>query len=283
MTTADELMGYYYENVEDKMVSRMKETVKDELFKDYPERLRYVAEELLEPKELQKMKQDTDRYNWKKRHYNNSRLIEGFDVLQSTKDAIISRRYHFNDISGNDTSGNDTSGNIQVNAESTALYYKNLVTYDFNRYKKIFESHINSYSSLHTYVKSLKLMADGKRNELNKLNNKIDTYSQNFNIDGRKDDYENKNYDFYYSIQFYVLILYYSLIILYFIFSDYFKESRYKHKYTNIYIIIYILLPFFIKSLLSSIYNIYIFILEKLNLIDDDIISYPYIIDDKNI
>lgn len=295
MVKANELVTYF-ESIQDVAANRIGKVIQDKLFKDYPDRLRALAEEaLLKPDELLQMKKDEDRFNWIKRHYTNSRqskekfsnlkkyfsfkepmenmeTTESISTLLSLIDAIRSRKSHFEDISKNDKI---------PNAEATANHYKNLVNEDFLQYKKTMESHIDNYNSLFTYVKSLKIMADGKRNELNKLNNKIDTYVQNFNIDGRRDEYEDKNYNFYYTIHFYVLILYFSIIIIYFIFSDYFKEKKFKNKYTNILIILYILLPFFLKKILAIIYNFYIYILEKYNLLDDNIISYPYIIEDK--
>ena len=314
MVKADELMNHYYEEVQDDMVETIKETVKDELFKDFGDQLKQVAEEALDPDKRKKIEIDEDRYNWRKKHYGNTRIItnvnENFTNISNRFKNITNNMYDFFNyafkpsikegntnidenttvetqqvltdavISRLNTLGSQT-GNVEANANSVSSEFKALIKSDYDNLKKTFDSHLESYTSLYTYIKSLKLIADGKKSELDKINNKIDTYKQNYYIDGRKDDYMSKNFDFYHTIHFYILLLYFSALIVYFIFSDYFK-SGYKNKYTNLAVLFYILFPFIIKRLLAAIYNIYIHILEKYHLLDDDIISYPYIIDDRS-
>lgn len=314
MVKADELMNYYYEEVQDDMVNTIKETVKDELFKDFDDQLKQVAEEALDPDKHKKMEIDEDRYNWRKKHYGNTRVItnvnknENFTNISNGFKDITNNIYNFfnNAFTISIKEGNrninentdietqqvltdairsryltlgDQSGNVVNNAEIVSSEFKELIKSDYDSLKKTFDSHLESYTSLYTYIKSLKLIADGKKSELDKINNKIDTYKQNYYIDGRKNDYMSKNFDFYHTIHFYILLLYFSVLIVYFIFSDYFKGG-YKNKYTNLAVLFYILFPFIIKRLLVAIYNIYIHILEKYHLLDDNIISYPYIIDD---
>tara|TARA_B100001769_G_scaffold275296_2_gene276934 strand:+ start:1947 stop:2624 length:678 start_codon:yes stop_codon:yes gene_type:complete len=120
-----------------------------------------------------------------------------------------------------------------------------------------------------------------KKNNLTKIQNKIDTYKQNLFIDERKDKYENKNYTFYKSFHFYLLFFYYGLIISYFIFSNFFKEKKYKNLFLISLILLYISIPFILPYLISLIYNVYIYLLEYKN-IKDDVISYPNIIEDQN-
>ena len=120
-----------------------------------------------------------------------------------------------------------------------------------------------------------------KRNNLEKIQNKIDTYKQNLFIDERKDKYENNNYIFYKSFHFYLLFFYYGLIISYFIFSNFFKEKKYKNIFLISLILLYISIPFILPYLISLIYNVYIYLLEYKN-IKDNVISYPNIIEDKN-
>tara|TARA_B100000902_G_scaffold158640_1_gene154621 strand:- start:1081 stop:1770 length:690 start_codon:yes stop_codon:yes gene_type:complete len=120
-----------------------------------------------------------------------------------------------------------------------------------------------------------------KKNNLTKIQNKIDTYKQNLFIDDRKDKYENKNYTFYKSFHFYLLFFYYGLIISYFIFSNFFKEKKYKNIFLISLILLYISIPFILPYLMSLIYNVYIYLLEYKN-IKEDVISYPNIIEDEN-
>ena len=120
-----------------------------------------------------------------------------------------------------------------------------------------------------------------KKNNLTKIQNKIDTYKQNLFIDDRKDKYENKNYTFYKLFHFYLLFFYYGLIISYFIFSNFFKEKKYKNIFLISLILLYISIPFILPYLLSLIYNVYIYLLEYKN-IKEDVISYPHIIEDVN-
>ena len=143
-----------------------------------------------------------------------------------------------------------------------------------------YEGLLKSYKSIEQYYKSLKSIIASKKKELNKFSNKVDTYKQNLYIDGRKDNYENKNYDFYKTINFYIIILYYSLLVCYFIFSSFFQEKKYNNRILVLLIILYISIPFIISYLLSLIHYGYEYIIETNNL-RGEIISYPYIIEDR--
>tara|TARA_Y100000748_G_C15455290_1_gene472621 strand:+ start:79 stop:936 length:858 start_codon:yes stop_codon:yes gene_type:complete len=151
---------------------------------------------------------------------------------------------------------------------------------EINKLKKYNETFLNSYRILETNFKSLRSIINSKLKELNKFSNKIDTYKQNLYIDGRKDSYENSNYDFYKSIYFYIVLFYYILIISYFIFTPFFQDKKYKNIKLVSLIVLYIFIPFMLPYLLSLIYNVYEYILESNNL-RGEIISYPYIIEDK--
>ena len=155
------------------------------------------------------------------------------------------------------------------------------------RYKKQLDEHnltietyLDSYYALYTNKVSIDYLVAEKMKNLNKIQNKIDTYKQNLFIDSRKDTYENSNYDFYKSIYFYVLLVYYILVISYFIFTPFFQEKKYLNYKLVIIIVLYIFFPFILPYLLSLIYNVYEYIIETNNL-REEIISYPYIIEDK--
>ena len=155
--------------------------------------------------------------------------------------------------------------------EENTFFRKNEDTYD---------TLLKNYRSLEEYYNSLKALIRSKKNELNKTKNKLFTYKQNLYIDGRKDSYQNSNLDFYKSLNFYILIFYYSLLVCYFIFTPFFQEERYKNTMLVSLIILYIFIPYILGYILELINSLYEYILESNNLVGD-IISYPYIIEDR--
>ena len=153
-------------------------------------------------------------------------------------------------------------------------FHNNLQSQTKGRFENVF------YKSLYNYQVTIGGLIDGKMKELQKTSNKIDTYKQNLFIDSRKDNYENSNYDFYKSIYFYILLIYYVLLISYIIFTPFFQEKKYLNYKLVIIIVLYIFIPFILPYLLSLIYNVYEYVIE-INNLRGEIISYPYIIEDK--
>ena len=166
------------------------------------------------------------------------------------------------------------------NVQATIDEMNGTIAHDLSVLINMKDTLLNSYDSLYIYKQSLSAIINSKLKELNKNGNKIDTYNQNLFIDERKDLHEKSNYEFYKSINFYIILFYYSLLICYFIFSPFFKEKKYKNYLLVSIIILYIFLPLILPHLLAIIYNIYLYILESNNL-RDEIISYPYIIEDR--
>lgn len=167
-------------------------------------------------------------------------------------------------------------------------YISNTVDLKYRELIDFYNKKINEFNQILEIYKNIELIFlsesgnyTEKRNNLKKIQNKIDTYKQNLFIDERKDKYENNNYTFYKSFHFYLLFFYYGLIISYFIFSNFFKEKKYKNIFLISLILLYISIPFILPYLISFIYNVYIYLLEYKN-IKDNVISYPYIIEDKN-
>ena len=150
---------------------------------------------------------------------------------------------------------------------------------DLNKLKNYFNSYLKAYDSIYN-SNNIGYLIRVKMKELQKITNKIDNYKQNLFIDSRKDNYENSNYDFYKSINFYILLIYYILVISYLIFTPFFQEKKYLNYKLVIIIILYIFFPFLLPYLLSIIYSVYEYIIETNNL-KGEIISYPYIIEDK--
>lgn len=275
---SDQIVNYVDE-VQDNIVSNVTSTVTDNIISNFDERLQHVAEYALKPEERNKLIQDQDRYGWKSIHYPNTRNYkESFDniqdiqVLKSINDAILSRKLTFEDSTTYSTDCN-------INGEKTGLFFKNMFNNDFDRLNSIMDTFLNNYKSTYKYISSIDSIITDKQQKYNALTNKVDTYKQNYFIDGRKDKYQNNNYDFYKSFNFYILIIYYSLLVIYIIFSDYIKTKKYNNKINNIFILIYISIPIILKHILIFIYNIYIYFIEKFNL-QSDIISYPYIIEE---
>lgn len=160
------------------------------------------------------------------------------------------------------------------------LKYRELIDF-YNKKINEFNKILDIYENMELIFLSESGNYTEKRNNLKKIQNKIDTYKQNLFIDERKDKYENNNYIFYKSFHFYLLFFYYGLIISYFIFSNFFKEKKYKNIFLISLILLYISIPFILPYLISLIYNVYIYLLEYKN-IKDNVISYPNIIEDKN-
>ena len=174
-------------------------------------------------------------------------------------------------------------GNKLCTSEKAKLMVDEIMQKQSNKLTNLdkhFNSYLLSYKNLFNYQLTLESLVYNKKKELQKFSNKIDTYKQNLYIDERKDNYENSNYEFYKSINFYILLFYYSLIIIYFIFTPFFQEKKYLNYKLIIIIVLYIFFPFMLPYILSIIYNIYEYIIETNNL-RGEIISYPYIIEDK--
>tara|TARA_X000000368_G_scaffold403231_1_gene377978 strand:+ start:2718 stop:3599 length:882 start_codon:yes stop_codon:yes gene_type:complete len=232
---------------------------------------------------------ERDEFRWREYYaskvtesfVNNKKIKEGFKegnanripTINFIQDAINSRHSTFKDIV-------DFNEQCETNANISSKDVINTERNDINKLVNYAISGLKSYKTLHEYQISLSALINTKLNELNKSSNKIDTYQQNLYIDGRKDSYENSNYDFYKSINFYILIGYYGLLICYFIFSSFFTEKKYNDYLILSIILFYTFLPIILPYLLSLIYNIYEYIIESNNL-REDIISYPYIIEDK--
>ena len=277
-----------FSEMESNLVEGIKETITDEILPpDFKDRMQILGEYAMTEEQFQKYVEESDKYKWKSVHkpamqkksegYTN--LKEGFNnfndipVINSIANAIEARHNTFvNDA--------DFQNLCQQNALATTSTSIDYEERDLATLKTYFSSFLNSYKSIYNYLISIGGIIDAKIQELQKFTNKVDTYKQNLFIDSRKDKYENSNYDFYKSIYFYVLLVYYVLVISYFIFTPFFQEKKYlDYKLVTI-IVLYIFFPFILPYLLSLIYNVYEYIIETNNL-RGEIISYPYIIEDK--
>tara|TARA_B100001175_G_scaffold317786_1_gene336433 strand:+ start:6549 stop:7421 length:873 start_codon:yes stop_codon:yes gene_type:complete len=273
-----------FDNIQDDLVSGIQETISDEILPpDFQDRMQILSEYTMSPTEFQQYAEETDKYKWRSIHKPNMQKTEGYknlkegmeniEVIQSIRDAINSRHLTFANtptFSRQCTQNADNIANEAIQKERA----------DINKLKNYYNAHLDSYKSIYNYKKDINSIINNKKNELNKFANKIDTYKQNLFIDGRKDKYQNNNYDFYKSIYDYILIFYYGLVVCYFIFTPFFQEQKYKNMLLVSIIILYIILPFLLPYLLSLIHYGYEYIIESNNL-RGEIISYPYIIEDK--
>ncbi len=140
---------------------------------------------------------------------------------------------------------------------------------DLDTLLNFYKTYVDNYKSLYTYKMSMNSIVNSKRNELNKINDKIDGYKKNLFVDNRQDTYQRKNYDFYKTLHFYILILYYSLFVLYLIFSKFISDKMYTNKKLLLFISLYLLLPILLKYILALITDSYIYILEHNNIRED--------------
>lgn len=270
----------------DKVTDIVKEAATDELFTKgkeilQGEKLMGILDKTVNPITANNKQKQKDKNLWSiysentKENYENyldttySETGGTIKTLQYIKDAIRARHNHFNST----TKGLQCGPNINKIMED----FKNEEEENFNQLQKIFNGLKNSNKVANEYNNSMNVLKSGRLNELKGIKSKIDTYKQNLHIDGRKNHYSTKNYEFYKSIYFYVLVLYYFLLGLYFIFSDFYSTQKYKNKYYIIAIILYIIFPFLLNYILSYIYNAYQYYLEYYNL-KEEVVSYPDIV-----
>jgi hypothetical protein len=138
-------------------------------------------------------------------------------------------------------------------------------------------NYVSSYESLYLHKESIIKIINGKLDELDKIQSKIDNYKTNLHVDNRKNNYQSSNYEFYNTVRKYMLILYYSLFILYLIFSNFLREKQYTNKKILLVLAIYLLIPIILSYAINLTYEGYIYFLESNN-IKEDTKSYADII-----
>tara|TARA_B110000444_G_scaffold43272_1_gene39143 strand:- start:3925 stop:4782 length:858 start_codon:yes stop_codon:yes gene_type:complete len=270
-----------FEEMEGNLIKGIRDTIKEEVLPDDFAKKMVVLNEYALP--IDKWRESVivdDKYEWKSKHKPDTKYTSGTttmsEPIQSIKNAIENRHLTFKN---GDPRGFDIDCDRNANAVSSKIIRTEQS--DLDKLKKYYNTYLTSYKSMHNYQLSLGALIDGKQKELNKFSNKMDTYKQNLYIDGRKDTYENSNYDFYKSINYYLLIVYGVLLLAYLIFTPFFQEEKYKNLGLVSIIIVYIMIPFILPSLLALIYMGYEYIIEHNNM-KDDIISYPHIIEDED-
>ena len=150
---------------------------------------------------------------------------------------------------------------------------------DYKQHLNIYNKNLDIYKHVYEYQFYLGGIINEKLMFLDKITNKINTYKQNNFIDNRKNSYLSSNLDFYKNLHFYVFILYYAIFIVFLIFSNFIKDKLYENKYVMIYITVILIIPFILRYILSKIYNLYIYYIER-NYLKLDEISYKYLVEE---
>ena len=264
---------------------------------NFKKRLEYASTYLLTEEQQQKELEDNDAYLWKRFWHGitkktsdpildidplldsdlYSKTLEPFESTIDTPEGIKKAAKSRHDTFAEKSNFQRECGN---NADATSDKILQMEKNDLDKLKTYFESYLKSYKSLFDYKSSLTAILNSKKTELEGVNNKIDTYKQNLFIDSRKDTYTRENYEFYKNIYFFVMILFYSLLVLYLIFSDFIPEKKYFNLNYILLLIVYLFLPIILRYTLAYIHKAYIYLLEYHN-IREEVISYPYIIEDK--
>lgn len=191
-------------------------------------------------------------------------------IYKFVKDAIQERHSKFKDTT-----------TFQTDCKSSSYYSMDkFITEEKKMLDTLFAYYTNfvsSYESLYLHKEAIIRIINGKLDELEKIQSKIDSYKTNLHVDNRKNNYQSSNYEFYSTLRKYMLILYYSLFILYLIFSNFLREKQYTNKKILLILAIYLLIPIILSFAINLTYEGYIYFLESNN-IKEDTKSYADII-----
>jgi hypothetical protein len=229
---------------------------------------------------------DTDQVDpsllekWQQIYYPDSREglqnienMENIDSIKFIRDAIQIRHDVFR---RGENFQQDCTNNAFVSINEFLNQEKN----DLNKLSNYYNTFLSDYESLYRYGANINNIIRSKYRELNNINSKINEYNNSLFVDNRKNNYQQKNFDFYKSIYFYILILYYSLFVLYLIFSNFFSEKQYTNKKLLFIIALYLILPIILKYLINYLVVGYIYLLE-INNWKGPVLSYQDIIERK--
>ena len=191
-------------------------------------------------------------------------------IYKFIKDAIQERHNKFYD---RPTFARDCSDSAYYSMNKFVTEEKQMLDKLFSYYTNF----VSSYESLYLHKESVIKIINGKLDELEKIQSKIDSYKTNLHVDNRKNNYQNSNYEFYKTLRKYMLILYYSLFVLYLIFSNFLREKQYTNKKVLLVLVIYLIIPIILSFAINLTYEGYIYFLESNN-IKEDTKSYADII-----
>ena len=200
---------------------------------------------------------------------------EGFEndnnaVYSFIRTAIIERHARFKDTA---SFSQDCHNNSFYSMKQFIIDEKAML----DKLHKYYTTFVSSYQSLYLHKEGVSKIINGKLDELEKIQSKIDSYKTNLHVDNRKNNYQNNNYEFYITVKYYMLIVYYSLFILFLIFSDFISDKQYTNKKILLILFIYLIIPIILSYLVNITYEGYIYFLEYNN-IKEDTLSYADII-----
>ena len=210
--------------------------------------------------------------------------VRHYKLLDYLRDEHVITRLFYNKVKSNDIS-------------NTEIIAYEILFNNFKNIKKLKTDISNNINIGRSFLHKLKNYTNTNSNlhllskTKNKLQNKIDSYEKHMNIDMKKNKELEKNIENNKKYNYYLIIIYYVILILFFIFSNFIKNKYYKNIIALITIIFYIIAPFVIKYIIYGLYNIWLHILKKFNLLNpdfayEDIIkydSYNYENNDENI
>jgi metal-responsive CopG/Arc/MetJ family transcriptional regulator len=191
-------------------------------------------------------------------------------IYKFVKDAIQERHSKFKDTT---TFQQDCKSSSYYSMDKFITEEKKMLDTLFAYYTNF----VSSYESLYLHKEAVIRIINGKLDELEKIQSKIDSYKTNLHVDNRKNNYQNSNHKFYSTLRKYMLILYYSLFVLYLIFSNFLREKQYTNKKILLVLAIYLLIPIILSFAINLTYEGYIYFLESNN-IKEDTKSYADII-----
>ena len=208
---------------------------------------------------------NTETFNNNNNNNNNKETFVNNDnnkIYKFIKDAIQERHNKFK----------NTASFSQDCRRSSYYSMNKFITEEKVMLDKLFAYYTNfvsSYESLFLHKEATLRIINGKIDELEKIQSKIDSYKKNLHVDNRKNNYQNNNYTFYITVKKYMLILYYSLFVAYLIFSNFLSEKQYTNKKILLILVIYLLIPIILSYAINIIYEGYIYFLEYYNLKED--------------
>ena len=208
---------------------------------------------------------NTETFNNNNNNNNNKETFVNNDnnkIYKFIKDAIQERHNKFK----------NTASFSQDCRRSSYYSMNKFITEEKVMLDKLFAYYTNfvsSYESLFLHKEATLRIINGKIDELEKIQSKIDSYKKNLHVDNRKNNYQNNNYTFYITVKKYMLILYYSLFVAYLIFSNFLSEKQYTNKKILLILVIYLLIPIILSYAINITHEGYIYFLEYYNLKED--------------
>lgn len=115
---------------------------------------------------------------------------------------------------------------------------------------------MKTYDAETIYLKRMNELLRLRKDENKELKDSINNYIGRVQTNERKVDYENIETSWISTIRTLLVYLYYIILILYFVVSDYFITEKYKSIKLWIYIVLYLIFPYFLNWIIIQLYYI---------------------------